>query len=101
MSELQQAIYRLGPAQRQAEPGAPREAAPIPDSAGKAPNGTVSTGGGGGDLTEKDISRRTYHARRTVKSTDGIITVLYDPVEHVVMTDAKGNPVTLTFAAPK
>lgn len=101
MSELQQAVRRLGPAQAQQEPAAPREAAPIPDSAGKAPNGTPSTGGAGGDLVEKDFSRRTYHPRRTLKSTDGIITVLYDPVQTVVMQDTKGSPVTLTFAAPK
>lgn len=100
MSDMQQFVRGLGYAPRQEDLSAPRQAAPIPDSAGKAPNGSPAAGNGG-DLTEKDFSKRTYHARRTLKSTDGIITWLYSPVEKIVMTDAKGNAVVLKFAEPK
>lgn len=78
----------------------PNQPAPIPASAGKAPNGSPAAGSGGGDLTEKDFSKRTYHPQRTMKSTDGVITWLFKPVKSIEMTDAAGKKVVLTFAEP-
>ena len=101
MSDLQRAVRQLGPAPTATAPTELRPAAPIPASAGKAPNGSPAAGGtGGGDLTEKDFSQRTYWPDRTLKSTDGVITWVYRPPKAVVMTDAAGKTVVLTFAEP-
>lgn len=99
MSELQRAVRQLGPAPASETPADPRRPAPIPDSAGKAPNGSPAAGGGG-DLTEKDFSQRTYWPTRTIRSTDGVISWQFKPARDVVMTDASGKKVVLSFAEP-
>lgn len=100
MSDLQRAVRQLGPQPVTQAPAEPQQPAPIPASAGKAPNGSPAAGTGGGDLTEPDFGQRTYHPRRTLKSTDGVITWLYDPVKTIKMVDSSGKPVVLTFAEP-
>lgn len=98
-SDLQQAIRSLADAPARTTVSAPKEQAPIRDSAGRAPNG-IAANGGGGDLSEQSFANRTYHARQTLKSTDGLITWLFEPIKTVKMTDASGNSVVLSFAEP-
>lgn len=100
MSDLQRAVRQLGPAPTATAPAEPRQAAPIPASAGKAPNGSPAAGSGGGDLTEKDFNQRTYWPTRTLTSTDGVISWQFKPVKSVVMTDPSGKTVVLSFAEP-
>ncbi len=100
MAELERAIRKLGPEQRRDGLYQPPEAAPIPDSAGRAPNG-VAKGAAGGDLIEPSFTARTYHPPQTIRSTDGLLMWEYRPVRDVVMQDAKGEAVTLTFAEPR
>lgn len=99
MSDLQRAVRQLGPAPNATAPTEPRQAAPIPASAGKAPNGSPAAGGGG-DLTEKDFSQRTYWPTRTIRSTDGVISWQFKPAKSIVMTDGTGKKVVLSFAEP-
>jgi hypothetical protein len=77
----------------------PPEAEPIPASAGRAPN-SIPKAGGGGDLKEPNYAARTYHPRRTMRSTDSLITWEYDPIKSVEMVDSTGARVVLTFAEP-
>lgn len=98
--ELGQAIRKLGDPLPQGAVWEPKPQAPIPDSAGKGSNALPGTGSSGGDLTEKSFAERTYYARRTLKSTDGVIVWLFDPIKTISMSDASGNPVKLTFAEP-
>ena len=100
MSDLQRAVRQLGLQPATQAPAEPQQPAPIPASAGKAPNGSPAAGTGGGDLTEKDFNERTYHPQRTMNSTDGVITWLFKPVKSLQMTDASGKTVVLTFAEP-
>ncbi len=78
----------------------PKQASPVPPSAGKASNALPKSSGAAGGLTEKNYAARKYHPRRTLKSTDGVITWLFDPIKSVEMTDAAGSIVTWTFAEP-
>lgn len=99
-SELQKAIDKLV----QKEPGwkefIPKEASPIPDSAGKAPNVIPSAPSGGSALTERSYKERTYHPRQTIRSTDGILTFQFDPIKTVTMKSPNGDAVVWTFDAP-
>lgn len=97
--DLQTAVRALSEKGEATSPFVPAAPARIPDSAGKAANG-VPKSAAGGDLTEPNFAARTYHPRRTLKSTDGVITWLYDPIKTVSMGDASGNVVILTFAEP-
>lgn len=78
----------------------PKQASPVPASAGKASNALPKAAAAAGGLTEKNYAARKYHPRRTLKSTDGVITWLFDPIKSVEMTDAAGSTVTWTFAEP-
>lgn len=99
--DLRSAIRALGPDAAPAREFVPKPASPIPDSAGKGANGTPkSSGGAAGDLTETGFADRTYHPRRTLKSTDGIITWLFDPIKSVKFKDKAGQTITLNFAEP-
>lgn len=104
MGELEKAVRKLAEKEKgwkEFLPGIyPPVADPIPDSAGKAQNVLPKSTASGGDLTESTYAARTYYPRKTLKSTDGIITWLYDPIKTIAMTDASGNSVTLKFAEP-
>lgn len=100
-SLLEDAVKRLADKEKGWKEFLPKPGAPQPDSAGRAQNMQPAAGMSGGDLAEPDYKARTYHARKTLKSTDGLLTWLYDPIKTVSMVDAKNNPVTLTFAEPK
>jgi hypothetical protein len=99
--DLSAALRKLAEQQRQQDVPARKEASPIPDSAGKAPNGVPkSSGAGGGDLTEPSYAARQYYPRQTLRSTDGVLTFQFDPIKTVVMADANSAPVIWTFAEP-
>ncbi len=99
--ELEQAIRKLGDAPAEPAVWEPKPQVPIPDSAGKASNALPGSGNStGGDLTEKSFSARTYYDRRTLRSTDGMIVWLFDPIKTISMSDGSGNSVKLTFAEP-
>lgn len=98
MAELERAIRKLGPAEQRDGLFQPPEAARIPDSAGKSPNGLPQSGGG--DLTEKDYTEREYHDTRELVSTDGLLTIVYKPIKKLKMRDKAGNPVVLAFEEP-
>lgn len=99
-SELEKAVAKL----IQKEPGwkefMPKPGAPQPDSAGKAVNAVPKAGASGSGLTEQNYAARTYHARKTLRSTDSLITWLYDPIKTITMVDSAGATVVLTFAEP-
>lgn len=98
-SELQKAIDKLvakGPGWKEF---LPKQASPKPDTAGRAAN-ALPKAGSGGNLTEPSFAARTYHARRTIKSTDGVLTWQYDPIKTISMVDPSGTTVVLTFAEP-
>lgn len=100
-SDLTDALRRLAAKQRQQDVQGRKEASPIPDSAGKAPNGVPKgSTSGGGDLTEPSYAARQYHPRQTLRSTDGVLTFQFDPIKIVVMADANSTPVVWTFAEP-
>lgn len=99
-SELQKAIDKLV----KKEPGwkefLPKEPSPIPDSAGKAPNVLASAPSGGSGLTERAYNERTYHPRKTIRSTDGVLTFQFDPIKTVTMKPPNGEAVIWTFDEP-
>lgn len=97
--ELEKAILKLAEREKGPREFLPKPQSPIPDSAGKGTN-ALPKSGSGGDLTESNYAERTYHSRKTLRSTDGLITWLYDPIKSVSMSDASGTSVKLTFAAP-
>lgn len=99
--DLRSAIRALGPDAAPAREFVPKPASPIPDSAGKGANALPKSGqSAGGDMAETRFADRTYHPRQTLKSTDGIITWLFDPIKSVQMADGAGKSVTWTFAEP-
>ena len=69
-TELERAIAKL----IKKEPGwnefLPKPGAPQPDSAGKAVNAMPTSAASGSGLTEQSYAARTYHARKTLRSTD-------------------------------
>lgn len=99
-SELEKAVRKLAEKEKGWKEFLPDMYPPIPDSAGKAQNALPKSSGAAGDLTEQSYAARTYHPRKTLKSTDGVITWLFDPVKSIAMVDSSGKSVTLVFAEP-
>ncbi|MFT3758422.1 hypothetical protein [Thauera sp.] len=93
-SELQRAIDRL----LKKEPGWKNF---IPKPAVGARPGGIGTGqpasGGstGVTLEERDASLRTYHAGRPLRSVNGILTFIEEPIESITLVDGK-----MIFADP-
>jgi hypothetical protein len=99
-NELGKAVRLLGEKASAGGGFVPAAPAPIPDSAGKAANVIPKGGSAGGDLAEQSYSARTYHPRKTIQSTDGVITWQFDPIKSIAMVDGSGSAVKLTFAEP-
>lgn len=83
-------------------PMPPASAIPAKRGAGVPGAGASNraTGGIASPLTEPSASARTYHAQRTVQSSDGVFQVRIAPVKQISMTDANGASVVCIYAAP-
>ncbi|MET0047467.1 MAG: hypothetical protein ABW066_06770 [Sedimenticola sp.] len=80
---------------------APEDRAAIPAGRGRGYRTTEGGGGGGGGisspLTEID-GERTYHAERTLYSSDGLFTIVYTPIASAKFQDGDGNLVEVIYA---
>jgi len=81
-------------------PGA-KTATEIPPRVGSA-SPKYATGGGGiaSPLTETAYANRTYHAAKTITSTDGLLTWQVDPIHHIFFTDNNNSPVEIIYKEP-
>jgi len=79
-------------------------ATPIPASrgVGRPAAGNASSAGGGisSPLTEREYADRTYHPAKTLTTSDGIFTLVVNPVKKIVFYDASGEKVEAIFQAP-
>lgn len=79
----------------------PRGAAGAAKSAARLPGSNSGEGGGvTSPLVETDYAVRTWHANRTIQSTDGLFWLTVRPVKKITFNDGKNNPVTIEFKAP-
>lgn len=61
----------------------------------------VSSGGGiASPLTETAYSSRTWHAVKTITSSDGLLHLRVKPIKAVTFTDANGATVVMDYKAP-
>ena len=61
----------------------------------------VATGGGiASPLTETAYSARTWHAVKTIVSSDGLLHLRVKPIKAVTFTDANGATVVMDYKAP-
>jgi len=79
---------------------ATRAAPAIPPRVGSSGPKGVSGGAISSPLTETDYAARTYHAMKTITSTDGLITWQVDPIHHVFFKDNNNVPVEIIYKAP-
>lgn len=91
-SDLERAIDRLV----RPEQGVPRfEPAPaVGPRPGAVTTGRPSSAGGVGGraLAEKDAAQREYHAQRAMQSSDGIITIVWEPIQSILLMDDSRFP---------
>lgn len=95
--DLTEALHRLTEQARQRPVATPQErgAAARVVSAASPGGGTAKGGSIASPLTEQ---ARTYHAERTVMSTDGLFGFRVTPVATISFTDANGAGVVFNFA---
>lgn len=62
--------------------------------------GGAASGGIAGPLTELDAEERTYHATKTLLSTDGFFALQVQPVASLTLTDAAGRTVVINLDNP-
>lgn len=61
----------------------------------------VATGGGiASPLTETAYASRTWHAVKTIVSSDGLLHLRVKPIKAVTFTDANGATVVMDYKAP-
>lgn len=85
-------------------PPAPQGALPGKTGQGFGAAATAKKGGGGGidsPLTETAVTDRTYHPDKTIKSSDGLFSLVIKPLRVVKFKDAGNADVQIIFAEPK
>lgn len=82
---------------------------PLPPAAGQAAipgrgEGKPTAGGSGGGiaspLTEPDAAERTYHPEQALTSSDGVFTIMIEPLQRLVLQDANSAEVVVEYAIP-
>ncbi len=48
-------------------------------------------------LTEKDVTKRTYHPNRDIFSTDELLTIQVRPVKTIILSDSNAVPRDIEF----
>lgn len=82
---------------------------PLPPAAGQAAipgrgEGKPTAGGTGSGiaspLTEPDAAERTYHPEQALTSSDGVFTIMIEPLQRLVLQDANSAEVVVEYAIP-
>lgn len=98
--QLQRELARLQTPESAAKPlPAPTTPAPIADKTALAKN-TPNPGSSGisSPLTETSLAARTYHAGKTITTSDGLFA--WPAVKEMSFTDADGRAVKIVMASP-
>jgi hypothetical protein len=72
----------------------------IPARSGSSGPKSSSSGSIASPLTETAYADRTYHAAKTISSTDGLLTWEVEPINKVYFTDLNGAPVEMIYQSP-
>jgi len=64
------------------------------------PTGGGTGGGIASPLTEPDAADRTYHPEQALTSSDGVFTLLIEPLHRLVLQDANSAEVVVEYAIP-
>lgn len=81
----------------------PPDAAEALRGRGQAKPTTETTGTGAGiasPLTEPDAAERTYHPEQALTSSDGVFTIMIEPLQRLVLQDANSAEVVVEYAIP-
>ena len=65
------------------------------------PTGTAAAASGIASPLREIVGSRTYHAEKTIDSTDGFFQLVYEPLKSVRMLDAGGRVVEFNFDDPE
>lgn len=65
-----------------------------PTTAGGTGSGIASP------LTEPDAAERTYHPEQALTSSDGVFTIMIEPLQRLVLQDANSAEVVVEYAIP-
>lgn len=79
---------------------ATRAAPAIPARSGSSGPTSGGSGSIASPLTETDYTDRSYHAPKTITSTDGLLTWEVEPIHHIYFTDLNGASVEIIYDTP-